>query len=155
MTRSITILIDHREKAPYAFTGLGVEVVTRQVTLWAGDYALDVVLPCDEAAVERKSLMDLYSTLSMRDRRRLFELELARLDTMRGGAVVVEAIWQEAEPPARVGMSTADLSRMVERLRGAWPRVTWLACDGRREAEVATLEWLVKHQRWIEAEKGS
>ncbi len=73
----ITILIDTREQAPFAFPGMSTEAAT----LRAGDYSAHGLE--NEVAVERKSLPDLVACIG-RERER-FKAELVRLaGTVRG-----------------------------------------------------------------------
>lgn len=86
------IVVDTREQAPFAFSGVqyqGAEVTTG--TLDTGDYSLAGLT--DKVAVERKSLPDLVACLG-RERER-FERELLRARALESFAVVVEGTWEE------------------------------------------------------------
>ena len=85
------IVADSREQRPYTFQGYpGVEVI--RAGLDAGDYSL----PGAEhlAAIERKTLDDIVSSLLQKQRDR-FERELARLRPYVLKAVVVESTWED------------------------------------------------------------
>lgn len=80
----LPIIRDFREQAPFAFSGLPVEVEVG--ALEAGDYSVRGFER--RVAVERKELQDLVGCLSgERDR---FERELARLRGYDSAAVIVE-----------------------------------------------------------------
>ena len=93
------VVCDTREQSPFAFNTLrcdeadGGGPLTVEVirgTLKSGDYSIEGAE--NTAAVERKSLADLFSTLGQqRDR---FERELNRLNQYRMAAVVVEGDWR-------------------------------------------------------------
>jgi len=86
-----TIIVDTREQQPLAFPGWKVE----RLGLWAGDYGLrgfsaDEVpggLPRMGIAVERKSIPDLYSTMT--NGRERFEKEIKRLQYFDFAAIVI------------------------------------------------------------------
>lgn len=80
-----TIIIDTREKQPYAFDEEKAKSVRGKLD--AGDYSLDGLE--SKVAVERKSLADFVSTV-LRGRRR-FSKELRKLAQMDAACVVVEA----------------------------------------------------------------
>lgn len=85
MNARIPIVIDSREKAPYAFDR--TRYVVERRALAAGDYSL--VGAEDRVAVERKSLDDFVSTvIHARDR---FHEELRKLVTYDFACIVVEA----------------------------------------------------------------
>lgn len=163
----LTVLVDDREKSPYGFSGMvtddtlaldwagesstlagrvAFEVTTVRRRLPAGDYAL-----ADRSAVvERKTLADLYATLSSRERRTLFQLELAEMTDRFGRAcVVVEEDWRTAMTPPGAGLSAYTIRDMVERLRDDFPGVLWASpkpgSEGRRGGEWATLLFLFAH----------
>lgn len=82
------IIIDTREKKPFRFYGYGVLI--ERGTLKTGDYS---VAPPDgshlDVAIERKSLADLYISISKGRQRFQRELERAQ-DTLKYFAIVVE-----------------------------------------------------------------
>jgi ERCC4-type nuclease len=151
------ILVDTREQAPYSFRGLSADaadgctaaglrlpllVPTARVALPAGDYAVEGFQ--DRCAVERKSLADLYSTLSQgRDR---FRREVERLSGMEFAAVVVEAPFSRIlrDPPPHSDL----LPKAVFRTILSWSvryRVHWLPCEDRRHAEITVFRLLQRH----------
>lgn len=87
----MTIIVDSREQAPFAFRHERFEAKTKPGALAVGDYSLAGLE--DRVAVERKSLPDLVACLS-RERER-FERELARAAALDAFCVVVEASWAE------------------------------------------------------------
>jgi len=140
-----TIVVDTREQLPYTFDCLDVVVPTIVRGLHSGDYSIDDMN--ELIAIERKSLDDLYgSTTWGRDR---FEAEIGRLDDLPGfAAVVIEADWREIVAPQdhRPGWINQTDPKSVVGTINAWsiryPRVHWLACGSRREAEVRTFQIL-------------
>lgn len=85
LAEPITITVDTRERYPYRFAQQGAQTVRATVT--AGDYAVYAPDETLVAAVERKSLDNLASTLS--DGTLAFQLQ--RLAELPLAAVVVEA----------------------------------------------------------------
>jgi ERCC4-type nuclease len=156
-TFPVTVLIDHRENMPYAFTGLRTDakdgrrplmVPTRRAALATGDYSLENLT--DLVAIERKGLPDLFSTLGQgRDR---FERELQRLDGLRFAAVIVEADWLRVlrDPPENSRLNPKTIFRSVIAWQQRFPRCHWWFCGDRRLAEVVTfriLERFLKEHR--------
>jgi ERCC4-type nuclease len=140
-----TIICDTREQLPYTFDGLGLVVPTVVQGLPSGDYSIDGM---DELiAIERKSLDDLYGSTTWGRKR--FEAEIGRLnDLPEFAAVVIEADWREIVAPAehRPGWVNQTDPKSVTGTVNAWsiryPRVHWLACGNRREAEIRTFQIL-------------
>ena len=108
-----TVVIDGREKAAWRFTGLradakdgGRELVVP--TVWdhleTGDYSVQGFE--SKVCAERKSLQDLYGTLSAhRDR---FARELERMTEFDQAAIVIEASLEEVvNPPWRLEQDIA------------------------------------------------
>jgi ERCC4-type nuclease len=151
---SRAVLIDHREKAPYSFTGFTTDVrqgnkplrvLTRLADLPSGDYSLAGLL--EEVAVERKSLQDLFYTLGQhRDR---FERELTRLSRMTFAAVVVEAEWSTIlqRPPEASRLPPKVVFRSVLAWQQEFPNVHWWFTPGRRPAEVVTFRIMERFAR--------
>lgn len=145
----VAVLVDTREQRPYRFDGLrsdkkagggALVVEVKQATLPTGDYSLDGYT--DRVAVERKSLNDLFHTLSQeRDR---FERELVRLQAMEFAAVMVEAEWTQIldDPPKFSHLLPKTVFRSVLAWQQRYPRVHWLFVPGREFAEVATFRVL-------------
>lgn len=140
-----TVICDTREQLPYTFDGLGVAISTVVRGLHSGDYSIDGM---DELiACERKSLDDLYGSTTWGRQR--FEAEIGRLNELPGfAAVVIEADWREIADPAEhlAGWENRTDPRSVVGTINSWgiryPRVHWLACGSRREAEVRTFQIL-------------
>lgn len=137
-----SIIVDTREQLPYTFHGMGVVVPTVSIGLRSGDYSNQGME--DRIAIERKSLDDLYGSTTWGRRR--FESEIARLnDEILGfAAVVIEADWREIASPYdhRPGWENKTDPASVVGTINAWsiryPRVHWIPCGSRREAEVRT-----------------
>lgn len=167
-----TILIDSAEQQPFTFTGLRADsskkyapliVRTESANLGRypnslGDYTIaGYERRCH---LERKSLSDAVSTfLGFGDRgeqRTRFTAELANLAAIECGAVVVEAnfaeVWKAAPrtPNRTVEQNQASIRWQVRAWQQQFPRVQWLWCDGRREAEEECWWWF---NRWWEREK--
>lgn len=140
-TAPVTVLADDREKAPYDFAGLGEVYVVRQ-RLLTGDYSLPFLE--DKVAVSRKSLSDLYATVLDDAHRLRFIDELKRMDVMPYACVVVEQDWRSADPPdGRHLLTRMTLNLCVGMLFTAHGNVEWRACEGRRDAEIQALVYLV------------
>ncbi|WP_312858068.1 ERCC4 domain-containing protein [Pseudonocardia pini] len=140
----LEILVDAHERYPYSFPNQQTSLTTR--ALVCGDYA---VLGADGrvvAAVERKGLSDLVSSVS--DGRLRFAL--TELVTLPRAAVVVEerysAIFkQEFVRPARIADGLAEL-------QVRWPSVPIVFCDTRALAEEWTYRFLAAARTWAETE---
>jgi ERCC4-type nuclease len=116
-----------------------IEVDTVSALLPAGDYSIE---GCERlVAVERKSLEDLYASLSQHRER--FEAEHERLSDYDYAAVVVEATWRDVllYPPERSRL----LPKSVRGTILAWSRrygVHWHLVEDRRLAERTTFDIL-------------
>lgn len=148
-----TVLIDQREKLPYAFAGLRADksdtggrpglilVQSRVCHLETGDYTLGGY--AERYAVERKSLEDLYGTLGQhRDR---FEHELCRLNLLpEGGDVVIEASVDDIaeRPPEFSRLLPKTVTRSIQAWRFRFRNVHWWTMPNRRYAEAWTFQLL-------------
>lgn len=134
IARVPTILVDTREKSPWRFTGRRVRL--KPAALKVGDYAVQGRQAM--LVVERKSVEDLFTTMTKGVERFGRELERARQAGTRV-AVVVEGDVHRVSVGSR--WSHADPGRVVARLYevcagfGAAPYF----CDGRLAAE--SLAW--------------
>ena len=152
LTMPFTILIDSREQNPFTFTvitGDSAEkfrpliVPTRLAVpgLATGDYSLagfETVI-----TVERKSAADLFSTLS--SGRERFEAEHVRMMDFRRAVVVIESDWATmlATPPYPSRLSPLSVFRTAISWLVKY-NVPWIACPGRRFAELYTFQLLRK-----------
>jgi hypothetical protein len=150
------VVVDTREQLPYEFSGMTgsagelLAVPTVVKGLPSGDYSIDGLE--GEIAIERKSLDDLYGSVTWGRER--FEREIERLDCQQGlggfAAVVIEATWPEIVNPSafRPGWINQTEPRCVEATIVSWslryPRVHWWACGDRRGAEQRTFSILKK-----------
>ena len=142
----LPIVRDSREQAPFAFSGLPVEVSVG--ALEAGDYSVRGFER--SVAVERKALQDLVGCLSgERDR---FERELARLRGYDAAAVVVEApavALRTGRYLGRLDSGAAWQSVLAFSMRYRMP---FIFCADRSDAEAVTFD-LLRHyarDRWRE-----
>lgn len=151
-----TVICDSREQLPYEFTGMtdkngkALLVPTKIKGLASGDYSIEGME--NQLAIERKSLDDLYGSVTWgRDRfcREIERLNVLAAETAGGfAAVVVEATWSEIVAPAdyRPGWENRTDPRSVEGTIIAWsiryPRVSWWPCGDRRGAECRTFSIL-------------
>ena len=140
----LEIVVDAHERYAYRFPGQRVRTVSRGLP--CGDYAITsggrLV-----AAVERKSLADLVS--SLQNGRLRFALgELAALPR---AAVVVEDRYSrifalERTRPAQVADGLAEL-------QVRWPTIPIVFCETRKLAEEWTYRYLAAAHAWAEAER--
>jgi hypothetical protein len=129
----LEIVIDAHERYPYKFAAQ--QASTRRQALVSGDYA---VLDADRvvAAVERKSLADLVSSLT----NGRLKYQIAELATLPRAAVVVEDRYSrvftlEHVRPAVVADGLAEL-------QVGWPAVAIVFCETRKLAEEWTYRYL-------------
>lgn len=99
----MVILVDTREQLPWALSGPGVRL--RRATLKAGDYSILGASGRGGVILERKSLADLFGTMSAGLER--FRRELDRIAAVkpRFAAVVVEATEAEVRAGPPYGMA--------------------------------------------------
>jgi ERCC4-type nuclease len=141
----MSIIVDTREQAPYAFERFPVEIV--RAGLPTGDYSL--AGHESRAAVERKSLDDLIGCLTVgRDR---FERELDRARSLECFAVVVEASMEDVARhryTSRMDPHAALQSILAFQVRYSHPFV-W--AGSRRGGEYVTFWMLQKYAREVES----
>jgi DNA excision repair protein ERCC-4 len=150
-----TIAVDTREQLPFEFenilaAGKLVLVSTQQATLASGDYS--IVGHEEAVAVERKTLADLYGTLTAgRDR---FERELERLASYEFSAVVVEADWHQIVdgPLFVMRAKPASIVGTIHAWQQRFPKTHWLPAGSRPLAEQATYGVLRRY--WIDRVEG-
>ncbi|WP_308283292.1 ERCC4 domain-containing protein [Pseudonocardia nigra] len=139
----LEIVVDAHERYPYRFTGQQVRTVRRGLP--CGDYAVDaggkVV-----AAVERKSLPDLLSSLSSGRLR----FALGELAALPRAAVVVEESYARVFAQDRV--RPAQVADGLAELQIRWPTVPIVFCDNRKLAEEWTYRYLAAARVWAEDE---
>lgn len=151
--QALTIRVDTREQDPFTFASVNMPVLPFTVvrgTLRTGDYADDARVdlpPAEQAVVERKSLADLYGTMS-RGRER-FERECERLAEFGHAALVIEATWAEilnpnAFLPHATQMNPKSVAAGLIAYSQRYGVHIW-DCPGRRFAEQVTHRIL---ERW-------
>ena len=137
----ITILIDSREQAPFAFPGMSTETAT----LRAGDYSVHGLE--NDVAVERKSLPDLLACIG-RERER-FEAELVRLRGYGSRCVVVEGAWATLEAgDYRSQVSPAAVCGTLAAWTGRY-QIPFMFLGSRASAEKFTRRFLFHAARRI------
>lgn len=148
-----TVIIDTREQRGFEFAQplriarqkKTYTVAVKRGTLTSGDYSIEGFET--RVAVERKSISDLFSTLSTGRAR--FERELARLQEYERAAVVVEAEWSTIfrEPPSRSQLPPRTVFMSVVSWQQRFPRVHWWMLPGRDVAEATTIRILDRFWR--------
>jgi hypothetical protein len=134
LAEPVTIAVDTRERYSYRFAQQGAETV--RATVAAGDYAIHSTDGKLVAAVERKSLDNLASTLS--DGTLAFQLQ--RLAELPLAAVVVEARYAALFKLEHVNGNW--LADQLARLQVRYPEVQLVFADSRRLAEDWTYRFL-------------
>jgi ERCC4-type nuclease len=144
-TCPFAILVDSREQLPYTFTGLDVIVPTAIAGLPTGDYSIQDHE--SEIAIERKSLADLYGSMTWGRER--FEREVERLSELPGfAAVIIEATWPQIADPLSFDPAWKNKTKpkTIVNTITAWairyPRVQWWPVGSRRDCEVTTFRLL-------------
>ncbi|MDQ3768678.1 MAG: Lsr2 family protein [Actinomycetota bacterium] len=139
----LEILVDAHERYPYRFTRQQVRTVTR--ALACGDYATT----CGGrlvAAVERKSLADLVSSLTGGRLR----FALGELAALPRAAVVVEDRYSQVFALHRV--APAQVADGLAELQVRWPTIPIVFCETRKLAEEWTYRYLAAAHAWAESE---
>ena len=140
----LEIVVDAHERYAYRFPGQQVRTVSRGLS--CGDYAVTsggrVV-----AAVERKSLADLVSSL-VNGRLRFALGELAALPR---AAVVVEDRYSRLFAMERV--RPALVADGLAEVQVRWPTIPIVFCETRKLAEEWTYRYLAAAYSWAEAER--
>ncbi len=139
----LAILVDAHERYPYTFSRQ--QVHTERRALRCGDYGVEVDGTV-VAAVERKSLTDLVSSLSS-GRLRFALAELATLDR---AAVVVEDRYSQVF--AQEWLRPALVADGLAELQVRWPSVPLVFCETRALAEEWTYRYLAAACTYIRDE---
>ena len=134
LAEPVTITVDTRERYPYRFARQGAQ--TARATVGAGDYAVYAPEGALVAAVERKSLDNLASTLS--DGTLAFQLQ--RLTELPLAAIVVEARYGALFKLEHVNGNW--LADQLARLQVRYPEVQLVFADSRPHAEDWTYRFL-------------
>jgi len=139
----LEIVVDSHEQYPYRFANQQVHTVKR--ALPAGDYAVNVDGRL-AAAVERKSLADLVSSLTGGTLR----YALAELAALPRAAVVVEDRYSAVFKLDRV--RPALVADGLAELQVRWPNVAIVFCETRALAEEWTYRYLAATHQWATTE---
>lgn len=135
----LEIIIDSHEHYAYRFSSKAVRTVSR--ALPCGDYAVAVEGRL-VAAVERKSLADLISSLTSGRLR----YALGELAALPRGAVVVEERYSQVFKSERV--RPALIADGLAECQVRWPEVTIVFCETRPLAEEWTYRYLAAAHQW-------
>jgi hypothetical protein len=139
----LEIIVDSRERYGYRFGGQQVRTVKKALT--CGDYAVtdgEKVM----AAVERKSLADLVSSLINGKLR----YALGELAALPRAAVVVEERYSQVFKLDRI--RPAIVADGVAELQVRWPNVPIVFCETRQLAEEWTYRYLAAAHAWAGSE---
>jgi hypothetical protein len=139
----LEIVVDAHERYAWKFAGKPVTTVSR--ALPCGDYGVtlgDRLV----AAVERKSLADLTSSLTNGTLR----FALTELAALPRAAVVVEERWSQVFKQAWV--RPAIVADGLAELQIRWPNVAIVFCESRPLAEEWTYRYLAAAVTWAETE---
>ena len=139
----LEIVVDAHERYAYTFAGQQVRTVTRGLA--CGDYAISVAGKL-VAAVERKSLADLVSSLTSGRLR----FALGELATLPRAAVVVEDRYSQIFTLDRV--RPAQVADGLAELQVRWPTIPIVFCETRKLAQEWTYRYLAAAHRWAEDE---
>jgi hypothetical protein len=141
----LQILVDAHERYPYTFADQQVDTVRQALT--CGDYA--VRGPAGDelvAAVERKSLPDLVSSLTSGRLR----FALAELAVVPRAAVVVEDRYSQVFVQDRV--RPAVVADGLAELQVRYPTVPIVFCETRKLAQEWTYRYLAAGRAWADTE---
>jgi ERCC4-type nuclease len=152
-----TILVDTQEKHPYRFSGMPpyhdthhrLIIPTRRQHLTTGDYSIAGLE--DRLTVERKSLVDLYGTLSPKGGRDRFRREVERMQQMDRTAIVIESGWEAILSPRdhaeqwRSDFHPHSMWGTILSWANRYPKTAWYPAPTRRIAEEITFEILYRY----------
>jgi ERCC4-type nuclease len=153
-----TVLVDNNEQIPYRFTGLHADsrqnnlpliITVERANLHTGDYSIKD--HHNRVMVERKSLADLFSTLSQGRAR--FEDELLRMNDPKYfplvSAVVVEADLETIlkRPPPLSQLNPKSVVRSMIAWQQRFPFTHWWLAPNRRTAESLVFRILERYYR--------
>nr|WP_240894782.1 ERCC4 domain-containing protein [Kineococcus siccus] len=141
----LEIVVDAHERYPYRFSTQQVSLVRRGLP--CGDYAV-VAGGRTVAAVERKSLADLASSLTSGRLR----YALGELAALPRAAVVVEEGY--AKVFALEHVRPAQVADGLAELQVRFPTIPVVFCENRKTAEEWTYRWLAAAWTWA-GEEGS
>lgn len=143
----LEIIVDAHERYAYRFNGKPVRTISRGLS--CGDYAITM----DEgnrtrlvAAVERKSLPDLISSLTSGRLR----FALGDLASLPRAAVVIEDRYSQLFAQDRV--RPAVLADGLAELQIRWPTIPLVFCETRALAEEWTYRYLAAAHTWAHSE---
>jgi ERCC4 domain/Lsr2 len=146
----LEIVVDAHERYGYRFAGKPVRTVSRGLA--CGDYAVSTGAGADAklvAAVERKSLPDLVSSLISGRLR----FALGELATLPRAAVVVEDRYSQVFTLDRV--RPAVVADGLAELQVSWPMIPIVFCETRALAEEWTYRYLAAALTWAETESAA
>ena len=144
--QELEIVVDAHERYPYTFAGQQVRTVRRGLP--CGDYAVLVGARL-VAAVERKSLADLVSSLTSGRLR----FALGELAALPRAAVVVEDRYSRIFALERV--RPALVADGLAELQVRWPSVAVAFCETRKLAEEWTYRYLAAAHVWAADEQAA
>jgi hypothetical protein len=139
----LEIIVDTHERYPYRFDRQAVRTVAR--ALPCGDYGI-VVDGRLVAAVERKSLADLVSSLTGGK----LHYALGDLAALPRGALVIEDRYSQIFKLDRV--RPAVVADGLAEYQVRWPTVPIVFCETRQLAEVWTYRYLAASHTWAHSE---
>ena len=140
----LAVLVDSHEQYPYRFAGMPVTVTRR--ALPCGDYGVTVEGRL-VAVVERKSLVDLVSSLTGGTLR----YALGELAALPRAVLVVEDRWSQVFKLERV--RPAVVADGLAELAVRWPNVAVVFCETRPLAQEYVYRWLAAAHQWAETER--
>ena len=146
----LEIVVDAHERYAYRFAGKPVRTVSRGLP--CGDYAVCTGPAADArlvAAVERKSLPDLVSSLTSGRLR----FALGELAALPRAAVVVEDRYSQVFAQDRV--RPAVIADGLAELQVRWPTIPIVFCETRALAEEWTYRYLAAAKTWADAERAT
>jgi hypothetical protein len=142
----LQIIVDSRERYAYRFTDQ--QVFTTKRSLPCGDYGLELDGRL-VAAVERKSLADLVSSLTNGTLR----FAIAELASLPLAAVVVEERYSQVYKLDRI--RPAVVADGLAELQVRWPGVPIVFCETRPLAEEWTYRYLAAAHAWARSESAA
>lgn len=149
-THTLPLVIRTERQALWSLNRRDVQIKSETHSVGFADYTIRGHET--EFAIERKSIPDLFGTLSARRGR--FEAEVKRLhEDCKFAAIVVEGGWQDIVLYRETGMAPSSVTGTITAWMIRYPKVQWILAPGRAGAERIAFRLMEKFWKEVQQEK--